>query len=67
MIERILSQRIESQLYNGKAIILLGARQTGKTTLIEQLFPRNDSTLWLSGDDLSTHALLENTTSTRIG
>ena len=66
MIERILKQRIENQLYRGKAIILLGARQTGKTTLIEQLFRRNDSTLWLSGDDLSTHSLLESATIARF-
>lgn len=66
MIDRILKQRIENQIYRGKAIILLGARQTGKTTLIEQLFRRNDSTLWLSGDDLSTHSLLESATIARF-
>ncbi len=44
----------------------MGARQTGKTTLIEQLFPQNDDTLWLSGDDISTHSLLENMTAARF-
>jgi len=66
MIDRILRHRIEQQLYKGKAIILMGARQTGKTTLIEQLFPQNDDTLWLSGDDISTHSLLENMTAVRF-
>ena len=44
----------------------MGARQTGKTTLIEQLFPENENTLWLSGDDISTHSLLENMTAARF-
>lgn len=66
MIDRALRQRIEQQLYKGKAIILMGARQTGKTTLIEQLFPENEDTLWLSGDDISTHSLLENMTAARF-
>ena len=66
MIERKLKQSIEKQLFKGKAIILIGARQTGKTTLLEQLFPEKDDILWLSGDDISTHALLENMTAARF-
>lgn len=66
MIERNLKQSIEKQLFKGKAIILIGARQTGKTTLLEQLFPEKDDILWLSGDDISTHALLENMTAARF-
>jgi predicted AAA+ superfamily ATPase len=37
MIERTLQKSIEQKLFNGKVIILLGARQVGKTTLFEQM------------------------------
>jgi len=43
MIRRTLQSEIEEKLFKGKAIIVLGARQTGKTTLLkniaEQLAP----------------------------
>ena len=37
MITRLLKSEIESRLETGKAIILLGPRQVGKTTLIEDI------------------------------
>jgi predicted AAA+ superfamily ATPase len=37
MINRIQSNNIKSRLFSGKAIVLLGARQTGKTTLVRRL------------------------------
>lgn len=36
MIKRILSEKIEQVLKRGKSILLLGPRQTGKTTLVER-------------------------------
>ena len=49
MIERSIGKIIDNNLFKGKAIILLGARQVGKTTLIKQLFRDNDDLLWLNG------------------
>ena len=66
MIERILKETIENHLFTGKAIILMGSRQTGKTSLLEQLFPRNDDTIWLNGDDIATQTLMENMTTARL-
>lgn len=66
MIERILKETIENHLFTGKAIILMGSRQTGKTSLLEQLFPRNDDTIWLNGDDIATQTLMENMTTVRL-
>jgi predicted AAA+ superfamily ATPase len=40
MIERHLKKSIEKYLFKRKAIILYGARQTGKTTLMEQILER---------------------------
>ena len=37
MITRTLQKEIENKLYQGKAIIVLGARQTGKTTLLRTI------------------------------
>lgn len=66
MINRILGQKIESHLYKGKAIILLGCRQVGKTTLLQQLFPQDNDVLWLNGDELDVQALFANGTSDRL-
>ncbi len=61
MINRKLESIIKSRFHKGKAILLLGPRQTGKTTLIEKLCPaKNKNTIWLSGDDVNDKAVLEN-------
>lgn len=66
MIQRILNQNIQNVLYRNKAIILLGARQTGKTTLLRQLFENKDNVLWLNGDDSDVQNLFANATSTSL-
>lgn len=66
MIHRYIEDSIKNQIFKGKAIILLGSRQTGKTTLLESLFSKNDDVLWLNGDELDVQALFSNTTCTRI-
>jgi len=38
-IPRLLEQPIKHALVRGKSVMLLGARQTGKTTLINHLHP----------------------------
>ena len=37
MIIRSLEQRIETKLFKGKAIILFGPRQAGKSTMVESI------------------------------
>ncbi len=66
MIQRILQDTIENQLFNGKAIIILGCRQIGKTTLLKQMFANRDDVMWLNGDDVDTAALLSGMTSVRF-
>jgi len=60
MIKRSIQARITDRLKDNKAIIILGPRQVGKTTLLDQLFSSNPKTLWLNGDEQSTRVLLEN-------
>lgn len=60
MINRKLMPQIAQRMHKGKAILLLGPRQTGKTTLVEQLCPIGKDTIWLSGDDINDRSRLEN-------
>lgn len=51
-MRRELLQRIKEQCFKGKVILLLGARQVGKTTLLKQLVNGIDKeTIWLNADE----------------
>ncbi len=65
MIIRVVQQTIEQRLFRGKAILLFGARQTGKSTLIETLLTDKPH-LYLNGDDADVRELLTNTTATKM-
>ena len=43
MLKRRLQEKIEKELFKGKAIIIYGARQVGKTTLVKQILENNKS------------------------
>jgi len=62
MINRFLEQRIRDKLFKGKAILLSGPRQTGKTTLLNSIFKSESGVRWLNGDDPETRLLLEDVT-----
>lgn len=66
MIHRILSDTIKSRLGKGKAIILMGARQVGKTTLLKSLFKDDPDILWLNGDDFDIKMMFENISAARL-
>ncbi|MCK4920729.1 MAG: ATP-binding protein [Bacteroidales bacterium] len=52
MVNRILQKNIEKYLFKNKTIILYGARQVGKTTLVESIVKNYlNTTLFLNGDD----------------
>jgi predicted AAA+ superfamily ATPase len=66
MIPRIIGSSIQNDLFKGKAIIVTGPRQVGKTTLLEILKATNKvKTLWLNCDEPDVRLLLEDVTSTR--
>ena len=62
MINRFLEQRIRDKLFKGKAILLSGPRQTGKTTLLNSIFKSEPGVRWMNGDDPETRLLLEDVT-----
>jgi len=60
MIKRALFQKLNEKFNKGKAIVLLGPRQVGKTTLINTCL-EGKYFLFLNGDDPEIRNLLENT------
>ena len=65
MFERTIQSRIIEKMYRGKAIILVGARQVGKTTLIKEIL-KGQKFLFLDADDPSTRNLLQQPTTEQI-
>jgi uncharacterized protein len=67
MIPRKLNKKIKERMDKGLAIIVLGPRQVGKTTLMKLLFaPDAKGVKWFSGDDPDTRELFSNTTATKL-
>ena len=60
MIPRVLQKTVEERLFKGKALLIFGPRQCGKSTLIETLLSGKEY-LHLSGDDSSVREILSNT------
>jgi predicted AAA+ superfamily ATPase len=58
MINRVINELIEKRLNRGKAIVLLGPRQVGKTTLINEFLKQREF-LFLNGDDADHRELLD--------
>lgn len=67
MIERQLKQLILPRLFRGKAIVLTGPRQVGKTTLLRMLMTETDKkTLFWNCDEPDIRQKLSNPTSTQL-
>jgi predicted AAA+ superfamily ATPase len=66
MIQRDVFKLLSNDLNKNKALILLGARQVGKTTLLNTLSKNWENTVWLTGDELETQQMFENPTITRF-
>ena len=68
MIPRIIQQEIEKNLFKNKVLLLIGARQIGKTTLLKQVLQNcTEKSLWLNADESDIKRKLENaTTSTQL-
>ncbi len=65
MIDRAIRENIKKKMFKGKLVIIYGARQTGKTTLIKSLAKEyGDDAAWLNCDEPDIRQMLENSTST---
>lgn len=66
MVNRILEERIAPLMGKQKAIIVMGARQVGKSTLLNMILGSREDVMWMNGDDPDIQQLFEHMTSTRI-
>lgn len=67
MIIRELNSIIKSKFFKGKAIVLTGARQVGKTTLLKQLVKETGlSSIFLNCDEVEVRNSLENANFERL-
>jgi uncharacterized protein len=66
MIERSIYKSIKSKFGKGKAIILLGARQVGKSTLLQTIFEKEKSMLYLDAEEADVPVMFLNPTSTKL-
>lgn len=65
-IVRSVEADIQKRLFSGKAIIVYGPRQSGKTTMLKNIIlPYQDDVLWLNGDSPDIRANLEDVTATK--
>nr|MCU0323665.1 ATP-binding protein [Spirosomataceae bacterium] len=66
IIERVLQKQIELRWDSGKVVLVLGPRQVGKTTLIENFCKRFGDYLYINGDDVDNRTILEDAGEARI-
>lgn len=65
MFTRTIENIIKDKINSGKAIVVVGARQVGKTTLLKRIL-KDKEYLFLDADDPSTRNLLQNPTTEQI-
>lgn len=67
MILRTLQTSLSEKLFKGKAILLFGPRQVGKSTLVEALLKEiGREYLYMNGDDSDIRETLSNTSATKL-
>ncbi|MBW6501690.1 MAG: ATP-binding protein [Bacteroidales bacterium] len=67
MVKRHLEDTLTEYLFKGKTVIVYGARQTGKTTLVEELIKKlKIKSLMLNGDDADIRELFSSATSAKF-
>lgn len=66
LIKRLIQPLIENSLFKGKIIVLYGARQVGKTTLVKQIGEKSGNYSYYSCDEPDVAAALTEKTSTEL-
>ncbi|MCM1176510.1 MAG: ATP-binding protein [Clostridium sp.] len=67
MIQRALRQVIENKIFKGKAVVLIGARQAGKSTLFRQITEsREEACLSLNCDEPEVRDVLTKTNTAEL-
>jgi predicted AAA+ superfamily ATPase len=66
MISRLLEASLRNRWNSGKALVVMGPRQVGKTTLLRKLCDEQGSYLLLNADEADVRSQLENANVTRL-
>ncbi|MDP2909912.1 MAG: ATP-binding protein [bacterium] len=67
MIKRSIRENIEKSLFKGKIVIIYGARQVGKTTLVKEIQKKYpDDSVYFNCDEPDIRSAFSNKTSTEI-
>ena len=66
MIKRQIENIIKDTLSDRKAVVLLGPRQVGKSTLLNLIFSGDSSVKWFTGDDPADREALTDISLTRL-
>ncbi|MBI2459640.1 MAG: ATP-binding protein [Parcubacteria group bacterium] len=67
MIKRKIQEIVEKSLFKGKIVVILGARQVGKTTLVKEIHKKYpDDSIYLNCDEPDIRSAFSDKTSTEI-
>lgn len=66
MIKREIARQVAKLLPMGKAIIIYGARQVGKSSLLNMIWGGDSDVMWLNGEDIQTRQLMEDISLDRL-
>ena len=66
MIDRYITEDLKKTLAGGKAVVLLGPRQVGKSTLTDMMFASQEGVKWFTGDDPADKEALSNVSLSRL-
>ena len=66
MLKRLISDKIKKSLFKGKVVILYGARQVGKTTLVKKILQEYKDSRYLNCELLSTQEGLQDLETEKI-
>lgn len=66
VITRTLIEQLKTCLFQKKVVLLIGARQVGKSTLLKTIVKNEMPYLWLDGDESDIQLVFENATTARL-
>jgi len=65
-IERYLLKIVENSLFNGKIVIIYGARQVGKTTMCQEILKKSKNGKYINCELMQNKAALETTNDKKL-
>lgn len=60
LLVRLIEKQLKQYLFKQKALVVIGARQVGKTTMLKEFSSNIGDSLWLNADEISVRERLTN-------